>query len=66
LNIGLSFRRSNGQKQSINDASQYVVVPPIAHAAWVKTVAKIRFFSEYSYLLYDFFRISTIPRFIAA
>ena len=26
LNIGLSFRRSNGQKQSINDASQYVAI----------------------------------------
>jgi hypothetical protein len=25
----LSFRRSNSQKQSINDAFQYVAVPPI-------------------------------------
>jgi len=29
---------SNGQKQSINDASQYVVASPISLEAWAETL----------------------------
>ena len=49
----LSFRRSNSQKQSINDAFQYVAVPPIPPGGVGMNDAKIqkhfeilRFYSE--------------------
>ena len=42
----LSFRRSNSQKQSINDAFQYVVVPPIPPRGVGMNGAKIQIVSE--------------------